>query len=148
LKIYLDACCYNRPFDDQTQDRVRLESEAVLLILVRVQRGHWELLRSDVLEYEVAQMPDRERYHRVMQLIGCATHVVHLDETQIRRGEVLSSKGFGDYDALHLAAAEAGKANLFLTTDDRLLGAARRHAGELQVQVKNPLTWLQEVTRE
>jgi hypothetical protein len=31
LRIYLDACCLNRPFDDQTQERIRLESEAVLL---------------------------------------------------------------------------------------------------------------------
>lgn len=25
--IYLDNCCYNRPFDDQTQERIHLESE-------------------------------------------------------------------------------------------------------------------------
>ena len=100
------------------------------------------MLRSDGLEYEVAQMPDRERYHRVRQLIRCATHIVHLDEAQVQKGELLSNVGFGDYDALHLAAAEMGEADLFLTTDDRPLGAARRHAGELRVQVENPLTWL------
>ena len=30
MKIYLDVCCLNRPFDDQTQDRIHLESEAVV----------------------------------------------------------------------------------------------------------------------
>lgn len=33
MKIYLDACCLNRLFDDQTQDRIRLESEVVVLII-------------------------------------------------------------------------------------------------------------------
>ena len=34
MAIYLDTCCLNRPFDDQTQDRIRLEAEAVILILI------------------------------------------------------------------------------------------------------------------
>jgi hypothetical protein len=34
-RIYLDVCCLNRPFDDQCQERIRLESEAILLILER-----------------------------------------------------------------------------------------------------------------
>ena len=32
MKIYLDNCCFNRPFDDQTQERIHLESEAILMI--------------------------------------------------------------------------------------------------------------------
>jgi hypothetical protein len=28
LKIYFDNCAYNRPFDDQTQIRIALETEA------------------------------------------------------------------------------------------------------------------------
>jgi hypothetical protein len=31
-KIYLDMCSYNRPFDDQEQMKVRLETEAKLYI--------------------------------------------------------------------------------------------------------------------
>ncbi|MFO7884916.1 MAG: hypothetical protein R6U68_08850 [Desulfobacteraceae bacterium] len=30
MKIYLDNCCFNRPFDDQTSLRIRLETEAKL----------------------------------------------------------------------------------------------------------------------
>ena len=32
MRVYLDNCCYNRPFDEQTQPSVRLETEAKLLI--------------------------------------------------------------------------------------------------------------------
>ncbi|WP_373529089.1 hypothetical protein [Nostoc sp.] len=41
--IYLDVCCLNRPFDDQTQERIFLEAEAVLRILAIVQMGDWRL---------------------------------------------------------------------------------------------------------
>jgi len=44
--IYLDACCLNRPFDDQSQPRVHLESEAVLIILARLKTREWEWLGS------------------------------------------------------------------------------------------------------
>jgi hypothetical protein len=33
MKLYLDNCCYNRPYDDQTQERIHLEGEAVLVII-------------------------------------------------------------------------------------------------------------------
>jgi hypothetical protein len=42
MKIYLDVCCLNRPFDDQTQDRIRLETEAVMLILGRIAAKDWQ----------------------------------------------------------------------------------------------------------
>ena len=47
--VYLDACCLNRPFDNQAQDRIRLEAEAVLAILKRVEKGQWHALSSEVL---------------------------------------------------------------------------------------------------
>ena len=37
-RIYLDVCCLNRPFDDQNQPRIRLESEAILIILAQYER--------------------------------------------------------------------------------------------------------------
>ncbi len=48
-KVYLDACCLNRPFDDQTQDRIHLEAEAVLLILTHVESGRWQWIGSEAL---------------------------------------------------------------------------------------------------
>ncbi|UKO99081.1 hypothetical protein [Nostoc sp. UHCC 0870] len=44
--IYLDVCCLNRPFDDQTQERILLETEAVRIILAHCQIGEWQLLGS------------------------------------------------------------------------------------------------------
>ena len=53
MKLYLDNCCYNRPFDDQTQDRIHLESEAVLAILKAWENGNIQILSSPVLSMEI-----------------------------------------------------------------------------------------------
>jgi len=57
------------------------------------------------------------------------------------RAAELERLGFHAFDALHLACAEAAAADVFLTTDDRLLRAAKRHAAELKVRVENPRAW-------
>jgi hypothetical protein len=62
--------------------------------------------------------------------------------TRIRELETL---GFKPFDAAHLAIAEYGQADIFLTTDDRLIGRANRFAKQLQVHVINPLNWIQEL---
>jgi len=57
MRIYLDVCCLNRPFDDNAQDRIRLESEAVLAVLKRHQDRSWSLLGSEVINFEISQIP-------------------------------------------------------------------------------------------
>ena len=60
MKIYMDICCLNRPFDDQNQDRIHLEAESVLSILSFVEKGKWHLLNSDAILYEINKIPDTE----------------------------------------------------------------------------------------
>ena len=144
LNIYFDACCLNRPFDDQTQDRIRLEAEAVVLILAHVVRGEWRWIGSEVLSFEVAQNPNAEHRHRVQVLLQSVSGTVWLNERLERRGAELESLGFGAFDALHLACAERAETDVFLTTDDGLLRRARRHPDQIGVRVANPLTWLNE----
>ena len=48
-RIYLDVCCLNRPFDNQDLDLVRLESEAVRLILKHIRTGELIWVGSSVL---------------------------------------------------------------------------------------------------
>jgi hypothetical protein len=46
MKVYFDVSCLNRPFDDQRQLRIRLESEAITLIFDQIDAGRWEHLSS------------------------------------------------------------------------------------------------------
>lgn len=142
--LYFDNCCFNRPFDDQTQARIRLESEAVLLILAHVAQGEWELVRSEAVALELAGLRDSERRRRVEVLAESGTYTIQIGDDQLKRGAVLEGLGFGSYDALHIACAEAAGADFLLTTDDRFERRAQRLQHELAVRVMNPLTWLQE----
>ncbi len=72
MLIYLDVCCLNRPFDNQTQERIRLEAEAVLLILERCEVGTWRLLGSEAIDYEISQIPNMYRRHKVFYLASIA----------------------------------------------------------------------------
>jgi hypothetical protein len=61
MRLYLDVCCLNRPFDDQTQDRIHLETEAILSILKHVEIGDWTLVSSSVVLYEVNNIPNSDK---------------------------------------------------------------------------------------
>lgn len=145
MLIYLDVCCFNRPFDDQTQERVRLESEGVLLILGRCQRDEWQLVGSEAITLEINQTRDPECRSQLRALAALATLQVTVDESiQVRAG-IFVQQGLETFDALHLACAEAGGATVLLTTDDRLVRWAGRQTDMLQVKVANPVRWLLEV---
>lgn len=148
MLVYLDACCLNRPMDDQTQERIHLESEAVLLILVKCQSKEWQLLGSEVLDDEVSRIPDGARRQRVRHLAAVAESKVVLDDSIETRARDLEKLGFKAYDALHVACAEAKDADVLLTTDDRMLSKAKRHRDTLRVRVENPTLWLMEVTAD
>jgi predicted nucleic acid-binding protein len=147
VRLYLDACCLNRPFDNQSQLRVHLESEAVLAIIERVEEGHWALVTSAALEFELARNPDPQRRARTQRLLSIAGEHMAIGPSESARAESLRAAcALHALDALHLACAESLHADIFLTTDDALLRAARRlPAGALTVVVANPLAWLTDV---
>ena len=65
MKIYLDNCCFNRPFDDQSQLRIRLESEAKLKIQEDIRAGKFQMAWSYILDYENSKNPFPERKIRI-----------------------------------------------------------------------------------
>jgi predicted nucleic acid-binding protein len=107
MKIYLDVCCLNRPFDDQTQDRIHLESEAVLAILKNLDGDNWIWISSSVVLFEVNQAPNLDRRRRLLKLCEQASSIVKLDEEIFAAAETLKKSGFRSYDALHLACARS-----------------------------------------
>jgi predicted nucleic acid-binding protein len=145
--IYLDVCCLNRPFDDQNQERIRLESEAVLLILERCEQRDWKLVGSEAIAFEVRRIADGERRQRVTSLASVATTRVRVAGEVEARALDLEKMGFAALDALHIACAEAASATVLLTTDDSFVRRARRRCKMLTVVVTNPTSWLMEVTR-
>jgi predicted nucleic acid-binding protein len=145
MLIYLDSCCINRLFDDPTQERIRLEGEAITLILERVQKGEWAWLSSSIVEAEIAAIADLERRSQVWGLLAHARQRQLLAEEIKQRAVELQRLNIQAFDALHVACAEVTNADIFLTTDDKLWRLAQRAGEQLKVRVANPLAWFAEV---
>ncbi len=124
MKIYLDVCCYNRPFDEVSSDRIRLEAEAVSLILGRCEKDKYDLVSSEVVNYEISQIPNKDKQDAVNRLSKIAKNTTKLNEKVIKRAKSIEKSKIKPYDALHLAFAEYSRIDIFLTTDDKLELAA------------------------
>lgn len=144
-KIYLDVCCLNRPFDDQTQLRIRLETEAILEIISRCRTGEWELLSSTALESEIGRTPDLAKKEQVQESLAIAQRKIFVSKEISRRATELTNFNIKNFDALHIACAEVN-ADVFLTTDDRLLSRVLSYKNNINTVVANPMIWWVEVT--
>ena len=143
MKIYFDNCCLNRPYDDLSDNIVRMECEAILSIIDICETGHWSFYSSDVLLDEILCMINIDKREKVLLLYHSAAAHIALTDNIISRAKKLECFSIKSYDALHLASAEAGKVDIFLTTDSKLIKAAQKT--DVDMAVKNPLIWLPEV---
>jgi predicted nucleic acid-binding protein len=96
------------------------------------------------LEAETGSNPDPERRYEVEVLLLLATDSIPLSSEIVQRAEELEALGYGAFDALHVSSAEAGAAEVLLTTDDRFIKRAARAVGSPRVRILNPVEWLRE----
>lgn len=141
MRVYLDNCCFNRPFDDQGHARIRLETEAKLEVQDRVQSGQIELAWSYILDFENQANPFEQR----RQAIAVWRHraVIDIAESEGLRdlARQIMTRGVHPKDALHIACAIESKCNCFLTTDDLLI---RKMKGFDRLPVLNPADFILE----
>jgi hypothetical protein len=119
--LYLDNCCFNRPFDDQSYIKIKLETEAKLYIQNQILLGKYALIWSYILEFENNQNPFEDRMFSIYDWKKISTY--HCVETAeiIKFAESLHEKGIKTKDALHISCAKFSNADYFLTTDKKLL---------------------------
>lgn len=139
-------CCLKRPFDDQSQPRNHLESEAVLALLgAPAERA--EFIHAGAHDVENDQNPVATRAARVRQWLQL-TSVAPLPVAALAaRTAELMKLGFRNLDALHVASAELAGADVFSSCDDRLLAVAARNASQLRIRVLGPIELSTEVLR-
>ncbi|MEI7989980.1 MAG: PIN domain-containing protein [Chloroflexota bacterium] len=135
MRIYLDNCCFNRPFDDQSSIRIRLETEAKLFIQQNILHGTLILVWSYILDYENNFNPFEER--RVAIELWKNNAVINVLETSevISIAQSLQEYGIKSKDALHVACAISSTCDYFISTDDLVL---KKLAGFNRIQVINP----------
>jgi predicted nucleic acid-binding protein len=138
IKLYLDNCCFNRPFDDQSQLIVRLETEAKLFIQEGIKNGTFELVWSYILEQENRDNPFERRREAINPWKLRAQADIDESEEVIQIAESCNKLGLKSKDSLHVACALVAKANFLITTDHRLLKFTHK-----QVQIVNPIQFVQ-----
>jgi predicted nucleic acid-binding protein len=146
VKIYMDLCCLNRPFDDQSQARIALESQAVVLLLEKIDRGEHGLCNSAALVVENALSPKTQVRREIEALLDRAEFWIGHDKVIDERAVELRKLGFEEFDAYHVAAAETAGCDRLVTCDDQFQKAARRNAGTIAVTVTDPIRLISEVS--
>ncbi len=126
--VYLDVCALSRPFDDQHQMRIQLETNAVNLILAYVRQNRLTLVISPVHQAEIQAIPDEEERTQLQLLLKNLGKMAQINLIAARqRAEYFTSHGVGVADAAHLAFAEQALTD-FVSVDDRLLKKSSRLA--------------------
>lgn len=124
MRLYLDNCCFNRPYDDQSQLSISLDAQAKLYIQDMIRAKKLELATSYVLNYENSQNPYAARRHFIQQFMS-ENSSVHIGRSAREQLEPLIREimetGVKVKDASHVASAILLKCDFFLTTDKRLL---------------------------
>lgn len=141
MKIYLDNCCYNRPFDDQTQMKIHLETQAKLYIQAKIKEGAYDLVWSYILDYENGKNPYDEKRLAIAPWKKLASSCVS-EETEniLLFAESLAKKGIKTFDALHIACAVDAHCEYYLTTDKKLLNTPIP-----EIRIVNPIVFVNEM---
>lgn len=139
MLIYLDNCCFNRPFDDQKQIRIRIETEAKLFIQGEILTGEFRLAWSYILDYENSANPFPEREETIANWKKHA--VVDTNETKILLdlARQLNAKGIKAKDSLHIASSVVMQCDYFITTDLFLIKKLANFEG---IKVVSPVEFI------
>jgi predicted nucleic acid-binding protein len=141
MRVYLDNCCFNRPFDDQSSLTIRIETEAKLDIQDKIKMGHLSLAWSYILDFENSSNPFIERQIEILRWKELAdSYTDETDEILIEM-EALIDMGLKPLDALHVACAISMRCDYFLTVDKGIL---KKAAGISTIMVVNPITLIGE----
>lgn len=143
--VYLDTSALCRIFDDQSQSRVRLETEAVLVILEYIQAKMLIWIVSPGLIAEVTAISRAAERNALLEAIRIHGLQSEVDSRAVRlRMEQLRSNGVSRLDSFHVAYAELVRAS-FVTCDDRLARALSRI--ESPIWIGSPLAFCEEEFR-
>jgi predicted nucleic acid-binding protein len=132
---------FNRPFDEQSHIRIRLETEAKLNIQEEIRRGAYQLVWSYILDYENSKNPFQERKEQIIKWKKYALTDVEENPEIINTAILLNNKGLQKMDSLHIACAIFAKADYFLTTDDKVNKKASTIAN---IKIADPIDFIKQ----
>lgn len=144
VRVYLDTSVYNRLYDDQTQAKIYLETQAVLIILNLIETQQIESVNSSVLNYENQKNPFSIIQKTIQKYLSQASYFQSLNESIRQRAKQLEAERIKPIDAFHVASFEASQSNFFLTCDKQLLNRCQ----VLAIPALNPIDFVEELDNE
>lgn len=144
MKIYLDNCCYNRILDDRSNSQIYYERNSVMLILELIEKASVELVGSEMLVKEMNDISDSYKKSVLQMMYSLCSEEIRVNSAILDRAEEIRHCCNIKYkDSIHLACAEAAKADALLTTDKQFMNNAKRI--KAYTRIMNPNQWLLEV---
>ena len=139
IRIYLDNCCLNRPFDNKQQLEIRLEANAVLKIRNLITQNNIELVWSYMIDFENLVNPFVKRRDSVNEWKQHAELDVDESDKIIKRAETLKKASIKTKDTLHVSCAIEGNCKYFITTDKVIL---KKLFDLNEIQAVNPINFI------
>jgi len=141
MLLYLDNCCFNRPYDEQAHSRIYLETQAKLYVQEQILSGQHSLVWSYILQFENDQSPHIAHKHEIAKWKNLSKHWISASDDIIVNAKRYQTLGLHVKDALHCACAVKANADFFLTTDKQLIKKANAMS---ELKVINPLRFIDE----
>jgi predicted nucleic acid-binding protein len=138
MKVYLDNCCYNRPFDEQNQKLIILETEAKLFIQEKIRNGAYSLVWSFMLDSENDENPSEEKREVIKPWKNVAEEYCAASPDVLERAKEYMGIGLTHKDAIHLACAVKHKCDYLITTDRRF---NNKNSLVKEIKIVNPMTF-------
>jgi len=140
-KLYLDNCCYNRPFDNQSQSLINIETEAKLVIQNMVKRGIYSLVWSFMLDSENDDNPSEEKRNAIKPWKKIASEYCSASVDVLMSARDYMKIGLNHKDAIHLACAVKHKCDYLVTTDRKFYN---KNDYIKEIEIVNPLIFILE----
>ena len=119
--IYLDNCCFNRPYDDQTQPKVAIETLAKLHIQDLVLKKELDIVWSFILKFENSQNIFESKRAAIAQWEKVSVRFVEKSDSITVLVRQIAAVGIKPADSLHIACAITAQCNYFISVDNRVL---------------------------
>jgi hypothetical protein len=140
MLVYMDLCCFNRPFDNQSNYRVYLETEAKLFIQRQIKDGKISLAWSYMLDFENSANPDIDSRNSIQLWNSIAACRIIESPSLLQNAAKYRNLGIGIKDAIHVACSVESRAAFFLTVDKGLLKKRRQIT---EIDILNPIDFFE-----
>jgi predicted nucleic acid-binding protein len=139
-RIYLDNCCFNRPYDDQANLNVHLEAQAKVFIQNEILKNTFQIAWSFMMDYEISFNPFSDRKEAFLNWKSISAVDIEPKIEILNKGIELTARRIKEKDALHIACAIEAECEFFITTDRGILNKSIP-----EIELINPIDFIRKL---